>query len=92
MNKQRAENNAELRARLKTMKLESGAKFSKIMNKMMGIMGQDPRDLLTDEQINKLLKETFKKFDKDGSGRLESPEFIKSWEFLRLKGSQDEIF
>jgi Ca2+-binding EF-hand superfamily protein len=90
-NAARAENNAELRARLETMKYESGAKFSKIMNKMMGIMGQDPRDLLTDEQISKLLKETFKKFDKDGSGRLESPEFIKAWNFLGLKGGDDEI-
>merc|ERR1712176_1442843 len=53
--------------------------------------GQDPRDLLTDEQISKVLGETFKKFDKDGSGVLERPEFHKAWEFLGLQGSRSEV-
>merc|ERR550517_1964126 len=64
--------------------------ISKIMNKMLGIMGQDPRDLLTDEQINQLLDATFDKFDKDGSGQLEKPEFRKAWDFLGLEGTVNE--
>lgn len=49
------------------------------------------RDLLTDEQIDKILVETFNKFDNDGSGELEFPEFTEAWRFLGLKGSLDEI-
>jgi len=58
---------------------------------MMNIIGADPSELLTDEQINKLLIETFKKSDKDSSGQLECPEFIKPWRFLGLKGDNTEI-
>ena len=54
-------------------------------------MGQDPQDLLTDEQISKLLHETFAKFDKDSSNELEAPEFKAAWEFMGLKGTQKEI-
>merc|ERR1711953_1157074 len=58
---------------------------------MMGMMGKDPMDLLTAEQIDKVLTETFNKFDTDGSGELEIPEFRKAWEFLGLKGSRAEV-
>ena len=34
---------------------------------------------------------TFKKFDNDGRGRLERPEFHKAWEFLGLKATPAEI-
>merc|ERR1711879_1048427 len=54
-------------------------------------MGQDPRDLLTDAQIEKLLNGTFDKFDKNGSGQLEKPEFRKAWEFLGLVGAVEEM-
>ena len=90
-NGERAERNAELRLRLEEMKKETGAQFGNMFGKMLSIMGKDPKDLLTDEQINKLLLETFKKFDKDNSGELETPEFIKAWRFLGLKGSDKEI-
>ena len=90
-NGERAERNAELRARLETMKGDMNKQFSGIFTKMLGIIGKDPSELLTDEQINKLLFETFKKFDKDQSGELEAPEFIKAWQFLGLKGGEAEI-
>merc|ERR550534_3550406 len=54
-------------------------------------MGQDPEDILTDEEIEKLLNATFKKFDKDGSNRIEEKEFIQAWKFLGLQGSEQEI-
>merc|ERR1712062_407 len=58
---------------------------------MLGMMGQDPMDLLSDDQIDRLLNGTFDKFDKDGSGELEKPEFRKAWEFLGLEGSVEEM-
>merc|ERR1712048_70788 len=54
-------------------------------------MGQNPEDLLTDEEITKVLVATFNKFDTDHSGELEKPEFHKAWKFLGLKGGKDEI-
>jgi Ca2+-binding EF-hand superfamily protein len=90
-NGERAERNSELRARLEEMKKETGAQFGNMFCKMLSIMGKDPKDLLTDDQINKLLFETFKKFDKDASGELETPEFVKAWRFLGLKGGDMEI-
>ena len=44
-----------------------------------------------EEQIQKLLVETYKKFDKDGSNQLELPEFQQAWEFLGLEGSDEEV-
>ena len=49
---------------------------------------QDPMDLLTAEQIDKVLTETFNRLDNDGSGELEILELRKAWEFLGLKGSR----
>eukprot|EP00492_Amphilonche_elongata_P002511 TRINITY_DN276_c0_g1_i2.p1 TRINITY_DN276_c0_g1~~TRINITY_DN276_c0_g1_i2.p1 ORF type:complete len:863 (-),score=234.47 TRINITY_DN276_c0_g1_i2:191-2779(-) len=88
---ERAERNSDLRKRLEGMQGEMQATFGNVFSKMLNIIGKDPADLLTDEQINKLLMETFKKFDKDNSGELECPEFIKAWRFLGLKGDDREI-
>lgn len=87
----RAKDNAALRERLEGMKGEMNGKIGSIMSKMMGIMGADPMELMTDEEIDRLLGATFEKFDYDKSGQLEKPEFIKAWEFLGLKGSVDQI-
>ena len=43
---------------------------STVMNKMMGMMGKSVEDLMTGEQIQKLLIKCFNKFDDDGSGQL----------------------
>merc|ERR1712187_477771 len=90
-NEQRAARNAELRARMARMKGEMDGQLGGVMSRIMSIMGTNAEDLLTDEEIDKILHETFSKFDKDNSGRLEQKEFVKAWEFLELKGSRDEI-
>merc|ERR1712113_913635 len=87
----RAERNAELRSRLEQMKKDMGGQMSNVIGKMLSIMGQNPEDILTEEEVNKLLFETFKNFDKDNSGRMERPEFHKAFEFLGLKGTPKEI-
>jgi hypothetical protein len=87
----RAKRNAELKERLKEMKKNMDGSLGKVIGSMMSMMGVDPEDILTDEEVTKLLSETFKKFDKDGSGALEKKEFFKAWDFLGLKGSQSEI-
>merc|ERR1719210_283064 len=71
----RAERNAELRARMGDMKKNMSASLGKVMSKMMGILGQDAKDILTEEQVNRLLKATFEKFDVNGSNELENSEF-----------------
>merc|ERR1711953_1663804 len=73
------------------MKKDMGGNMGKLMGKMFKIFGQDPAELLTDAQIEKILNATFDKFDKDGSGELEMPEFKKAWKFLDLKGEDKEI-
>jgi Ca2+-binding EF-hand superfamily protein len=80
----RAERNAELRGRLTNMQGDMQKNMGDMFGKMMGFMGQDPQDLLTDDQVEKVLAQTFAKFDNDGSGELELPEFKKAWEFLGL--------
>jgi len=87
----RAKRNQELRERLNGMKRDMNGKLGNVMSKMLSIMGQNPEDLLTDEEISKLLSQTFTKFDVDGSNKLESSEFFKAWEFLQLKGNDEEI-
>jgi Ca2+-binding EF-hand superfamily protein len=73
----RAKRNAELRQRMKEMKNTMDSNLGNVIGSMMQMMGMDPMDLLTDEEVNKLLNETFKKFDKDNSGSLDFPEFEK---------------
>merc|ERR1719204_1459240 len=89
--KERAARNAELRARMENMRGEMNGELGAVISKMMSIMGQDPEDLLTDEEITRVLVETFKKFDVDNSNQLEEPEFHKAWKFLGLKGEKDEV-
>merc|ERR1712038_1054370 len=90
-NAERAKRNAELRARMQGMRGEMAKNMGNMFSKMMGIMGKSPEDLLTEEQIQKLLSETYKNFDVDNSNQLEYPEFKKAWEFLGLQGSEDEV-
>merc|ERR1711981_300303 len=55
------------------------------------MLGCNPEDLLSDEEITKHLTDAFNKFDEDRSGQLGAWEFAQAWFFLGLKGSEDEI-
>ena len=73
-NTERATRNAEMRDRLTAMKGQMQDSVGGVVNKMMGMLGKSVEDLMTEEQVVKILVETFKKFDADGSGQLEYPE------------------
>ena len=73
-NQERATRNAEMRDRLTAMKGQMQESVGGVVNKMMGMLGKSVEDLMTEEQVVKILVETFKKFDSDGSGQLEYPE------------------
>ena len=73
------------------LKKQSNNALGAVMAKMMSMMGQDPKDILTEEQIAKVLKQTFEKFDKDNSGILENHEFHQAWAFLGLMGTKEEV-
>eukprot|EP00492_Amphilonche_elongata_P002336 TRINITY_DN2594_c0_g1_i1.p1 TRINITY_DN2594_c0_g1~~TRINITY_DN2594_c0_g1_i1.p1 ORF type:complete len:305 (+),score=98.53 TRINITY_DN2594_c0_g1_i1:158-1072(+) len=84
----RADRNKNLRARLENMRGEVATQMNDMIANMMGI---NPEDVLSDEEINAHLKQAFNKFDKDSSGELGEWEFTQAWVFLGLKGSEDEI-
>eukprot|EP00492_Amphilonche_elongata_P002330 TRINITY_DN258_c0_g1_i3.p1 TRINITY_DN258_c0_g1~~TRINITY_DN258_c0_g1_i3.p1 ORF type:complete len:338 (+),score=92.20 TRINITY_DN258_c0_g1_i3:430-1443(+) len=90
-NSDRAERNKDMRERLQRMKGEMNSSLNSVIGKVMSVMGQDARDLMTDEQITKVLVATFKKFDTDGSGGLEYPEFQQAFESLGLVASDAEL-
>ena len=73
------------------LKRDSNNELGKMIGKMMSIVGQNPEDLLTEEEISRMLSQTFTKFDVDNSNRLELNEFRKAWNHLGLKGSKDEV-
>merc|ERR1712048_1285135 len=87
----RVARNAEMRNRLENMKGQMQNQMGSVMNKMLGMMGKSVEDLMTGEQIQKLLVKTFNKFDEDGSGELEYPEFKDAFHALGLQGSESEI-
>ena len=86
-NDNRANRKKVLRDRLDGMKGEISAQIGGLLSNMMGL---DPRDVLSDEEINKHLTDAFNKFDEDKSGELGAWEFKQAWFFLGLKGSQEE--
>lgn len=87
-NDTRAQRNKELRARLENMKGEVSDQVNSLIAQMMGV---DPRDVLSDEEINAHLEDAFRRFDEDNSGELGEWEFTQAWLFLGLKGEQPEI-
>ena len=80
-----------MRDRMEKMKSDMNSQMSGVINKMMSVMGQDPHDLMSENQINQVLAATFKKFDKDRSGQLEYPEFVSASVDLRLSGTEREL-
>ena len=57
---ERKERNAELRSRMEAMKKQNSSVFAKMLSKIGSITGADISKLLSGEQIDKVLRETFK--------------------------------
>merc|ERR1711937_354647 len=76
---------------MEQMKSDMDSNLGKMMGKMLSMMGMEPQDILTEEEVDRLLRATFNKFDKDSSKLLELPEFKKAWKFLDLNGDEDAI-
>jgi Ca2+-binding EF-hand superfamily protein len=87
-NDTRATRNAELRDRLENMKGDVQSTVNGLIAQMMNI---DPRDVLSEAEIDHHLETAFTKFDKDNSGELGDWEFKQAWSFLGLKGSEREV-
>ena len=85
---ERAKNNERLRQRLESVKSQVSAEINFLMTNMLNM---DPRDFLSDEEIDAHLQSAFNKFDEDGSGALGKWEFTQAWLFLGLKGTDEEI-
>merc|ERR1712187_1069049 len=84
----RATRNKQLRDRLEQMKADVTSDMNALMSNLLGM---DPRDVLSEAEIDAHLEEAFKKFDEDNSGKLAQWEFTQAWFFLGLKGSEQEI-
>ena len=52
-----------VRERLLNLKRDTNNDQGKIIGKLMSIVGQNPEDLLTEEEVSRLLSQTFTKFD-----------------------------
>merc|ERR1719461_1032040 len=75
---QAAENNA-LKARLEKLKAQNDNEMRKMLTKISGLAGLDSLKMMPEAQMNKILGEVFEKFDVDGSGTMELPEFKIAW-------------
>ena len=63
----RADRNKNLRARLENTLADVANQMNDMISQLMGV---NPEDVLSDEEINAHLKQAFNKFDKDSSGEL----------------------
>jgi Ca2+-binding EF-hand superfamily protein len=87
-NDARAVRNKELRNRLDNMKDDVQSTINGLIADMMNI---DPRDVMSEAEIDHHLEQAFAKFDADNSGELGEWEFKQAWVFLGLKGPEREI-
>lgn len=72
------------------MKDDMHVELTNAMNRLAALIGGEKYDI-SDEEIEIHLREAFKKFDENGSGRIGQREFLQAWIFLGLSGTNDEI-
>jgi Ca2+-binding EF-hand superfamily protein len=89
---EQAESNEALRSRLQSLKNENDEEMQRLIGKINGLAGLDAVSMMTDADMDKILAEVFQKFDRDGSGTMELPEFKRAWQQeLKLSGTDKEI-
>merc|ERR1719461_2459226 len=89
---QQASENEALRNRLEQLKSKQDSEMAKMIGKINGLAGTDAVSFMTEEEMDKILTDVFNKFDADGSGTMELPEFKMAWKKeLNLGGSDIEI-
>jgi Ca2+-binding EF-hand superfamily protein len=89
---QQANENEALRQRLETMKASNDAEMQRMMSKISGLAGLDAIKMMSEADMDQILTDVFNKFDVDGSGTMELPEFKVAWKReLNLGGSDSEI-
>jgi len=77
------------RAQRKTMEATLADRLSECVTQLCAITGR-PRDMEKAE-INREMRETFDKFDRNGSGELNLEEYKKAWKFLGKEGTDADI-
>jgi Ca2+-binding EF-hand superfamily protein len=75
-NDARAERNGRLRDRLTNMKDQVQGQMNELFANMVGV---DPRDVMSEEEIKAHLKQAFEKFDESGDQQLGEFEFTQAW-------------
>merc|ERR1719450_1523693 len=89
---QKADENSALRNRLEVLKKNQDSEMARIIGKINGLAGMDAVKFMSEEEMDKILYDVFKKFDVDGSGTMELPEFKVAWrKELNLGGTDSEI-
>merc|ERR1712079_704997 len=89
---QQASENDALRKRLETLKAQQDSDMAKMIGKINALAGMDAIKFMSEEEMDKILYDVFKKFDVDGSGTMELPEFKVAWrKELNLGGTDAEI-
>merc|ERR1719461_1903712 len=89
---QQASENEALRNRLEQLKSKQDSEMAKMIGKINALAGMDAIKFMSDEEMDKILYDVFKKFDVDGSGTMELPEFKVAWrKELNLGGTDAEI-
>merc|ERR1719204_648151 len=77
------------RSQRKTMEATLADRLSEMVGVLCQITGK-PRDT-EGAELNREMRETFDRFDRNGSGELNLEEYKKAWKFLGRPGSDEEI-
>merc|ERR1719210_1924126 len=89
---QQASENDALRSRLEALKSQQDSEMAKMIGKINALAGMDAVKFMSEAEMDKILYDVFKKFDVDGSGTMELPEFKVAWrKELNLGGTDSEI-
>jgi len=89
-----ARENEAIRMRLERLKRQHNSEMSKMIGEVTKLYsdGASGLEYMSEAQMDKILTDVFNKFDADGSGTMEFPEFKLAWKKeLNLGGADMEI-